>query len=238
VKFYFEPAVTLLSIPSFIEPTHLPIEWRGLSTSPQQLAEYAGRICYMSQRNPAQKTSEQYLHNILHQGHGSVLEHGMFSYLIEGVSRALTHELIRHRVGTAVSQLSQRYVDAADTAFVVPPTIASNPDLVEVYMDYCHTAVDQYTDLVERLQHAMPDATRKQVREAARAVLPNGTETKLVWSCNLRELRHVLLLRGSSHADSEIQMLARQLLLVTKPYAPAVLDDLVIDPEQGIISTL
>jgi thymidylate synthase (FAD) len=238
VKFYTAPQVTLLSMPSFLEPAHLPVEWLGLSTNPQRVAEYAGRICYMSQANPAGRTSDQYLANILTQGHGSVLEHGMFSYLIEGVSRALTHELIRHRVGTAVSQLSQRYVDAADTNFVIPPALVEQPALREEYEAFCRRAVDAYADLVANLGDVLPEAKRKQVREAARAVLPNGTETKLVWSCNLRELRHVLLLRGSSHADAEIQQLALALLEVTRPHAPAVLADLVVDPVDGIISTL
>lgn len=238
MKFYTAPQVTLLSLPTFLEPSHLAVEWLGLTTDPQRLAEYAGRICYMSQANPAGRTSEQYLANILQQGHGSVLEHGMFSYLIEGVSRALTHELIRHRVGTAVSQLSQRYVDAADTNFVIPPAMREQPEIRAWYESACRRAVDTYADLVEDLGAALPEAKRKQVREAARAVLPNGTETKLIWSCNLRELRHVLLLRGSSHADAEIQELAQALLNVTRPHAPSVLADLVVDSERGITSTL
>lgn len=237
-QFYFAPQVTLLAVPTFREPSHLPVEWLGLTTDAQRVAEYAGRICYMSQANPAGRTSTQYLENILKQGHGSVLEHGMFSYLIEGVSRALTHELIRHRVGTAVSQLSQRYVDAQSTNFVIPPALRDHPELVEEYCVSCLRAVDTYVDLVTNLEAVLPEAKRKQVREAARAVLPNGTETKLIWSCNLRELRHVLLLRGSAHADAEIQELARVLLDVTRPHAPAVLADLEITDDQGIISTL
>lgn len=238
MKFYTAPQITLIAYPTFYEPEQLPVEWRGISTSSQQLAEYAGRICYMSQANPANRTSEEYLRNILLHGHGSVLEHGMLSFLIEGVSRALTHELIRHRVGTAVSQLSQRYVDAKDTNFVVPPALVDQPELLEEYQEFCRRAVDAYSDLVANLEAVLPEAKRKEVREAARAVLPNGTETKLIWSCNLRELRHVLLLRGSAHADAEIQAFVRTLLPIARTLAPAVFADLVVDPEQGIISTL
>jgi len=121
--FYFEPRVTVLARPSFVQPEHLPVNWMGESTDGERLAEFAGRLCYMSQRNPAQRSTREYLVNILKQGHGSVLEHANYSLLIEGVSRSLTHELVRHRAGFAYSQLSQRYVDESEASFVVPPAI-------------------------------------------------------------------------------------------------------------------
>ena len=96
---------------AFAEPSHLPVNWLGESTDGERLAEFAGRLCYMSQRNPAGRNTRDYLENIKRQGHGSVLEHANYSVLIEGVSRSLTHELVRHRAGWAYSQLSQRYVD-------------------------------------------------------------------------------------------------------------------------------
>ena len=99
--FYTEPKLTLLSRPSFAEPEHLPVTWIGESTDGERLAEFAGRLCYMSQRNPASRTTREYLENIKRQGHGSVLEHANYSILVEGVSRSLTHELVRHRAGMA-----------------------------------------------------------------------------------------------------------------------------------------
>ena len=99
--FHTEPKLTLLSRPSFTEPEHLPVGWIGESTDGERLAEFAGRLCYMSQRNPASRTTREYLENIKRQGHGSVLEHANYSVLIEGVSRSLTHELVRHRAGMA-----------------------------------------------------------------------------------------------------------------------------------------
>jgi thymidylate synthase ThyX len=99
--FYTEPVVTLLARPAFTEPPHLPVHWLGESTDGERLAEFAGRLCYMSQSNPAERTTHHYLENIKRQGHGSVLEHANYTLLYEGVSRALTHELVRHRAGWA-----------------------------------------------------------------------------------------------------------------------------------------
>jgi thymidylate synthase ThyX len=89
----------MLARPVFTEPPHLPVNWLGDSTDGERLAEFAGRLCYMSQRNPANRETRDYLENIKRQGHGSVLEHANYSLLLEGVSRSLTHELVRHRAG-------------------------------------------------------------------------------------------------------------------------------------------
>lgn len=244
-KIYYEPQVTVVSVPVFHNPVHLPGTFLGDSSPIEQLSEYAGRVCYMSQGNPGKKTTGEYLRHILELGHGSVLEHGQFSYLLEGVSRSLTHELIRHRVGTSVSQLSQRFVDESDTAFVCPPEIAKYPKIAGRWEAACVNALDQYRALCANLGDSMPaNATlsattrRKRIREAARAVLPNCVETKLVWSCNLRELRHILLLRGSPHADLEFQLLAKALLAVTRPLAPEALADLDWSESHGITSNV
>lgn len=91
----------MLARPVFTEPGHLPVNWMGDSSDGERLAEFAGRLCYMSQRNPAGRNTRDYLENIKRQGHGSVLEHASYSLLLEGVSRSLTHELVRHRAGFA-----------------------------------------------------------------------------------------------------------------------------------------
>ncbi|MGA0920019.1 MAG: FAD-dependent thymidylate synthase, partial [Gemmatimonadaceae bacterium] len=95
--FYTEPRITVLARPQFAEPDHLPVQWIGEGTDGERLAEFAGRLCYMSQKNPANRTTRDYLENIKKQGHGSVLEHANYSLLLEGISRSLTHELVRHR---------------------------------------------------------------------------------------------------------------------------------------------
>ena len=99
--FHSAPKLTIISRPVFTEPEHLPVSWLGESSDGERLAEFAGRLCYMRQRNPANRQTREYLENIKRQGHGSVLEHANYSLLLEGVSRSLTHELVRHRAGFA-----------------------------------------------------------------------------------------------------------------------------------------
>src|ERR1700761_8108076 len=150
-KFYTEPVLTLISRPSFTGPEHLPVDWIGDSTDGERLAEFAGRLCYMSQHNPAKRETREYLENIKKQGHGSVLEHANYSILFEGVSRSLTHELVRHRAGFAYSQLSQRYVDESDAAFVVPPAMIGDEKLEREWKAEIDRALAAYVKLVGEL---------------------------------------------------------------------------------------
>src|SRR5581483_4426714 len=99
MELFRAPRVTLIARPQFVEPEHLKVEWRGDATDGERLAEFAGRICYMRQHNPASRTTADYLENIKKQGHGSVLEHAVYVLLIEGISRSCSHELVRHRAG-------------------------------------------------------------------------------------------------------------------------------------------
>src|SRR4026209_1690256 len=146
-RYYTDPVLTLLSRPSFTSPNHLPVSWIGESTDGERLAEFAGRLCYMSQKNPASRATREYLENIKKQGHGSVLEHVNFSLLVEGVSRSLTHELVRHRAGFAYSQLSQRYVDESEAAFVVPPAVIGNETLMREWQTQIESAQKSYITL-------------------------------------------------------------------------------------------
>src|SRR5690349_13349697 len=123
----------------------------GESTDGERLAEFAGRLCYMSQRNPAGRDTHEYIENIKRQGHGSVLEHANYSLLLEGVSRSLTHELVRHRAGFAYSQLSQRYVDESAASFVVPPAIIGDEALTAAWTTQIEGALASYVSLVEQL---------------------------------------------------------------------------------------
>lgn len=228
--FYTEPKVTVLARPVFAEPAHLPVQWIGESTDGERLAEFAGRLCYMSQRNPAGRTTHEYLENIKKQGHGSVLEHANYSLLLEGVSRSLTHELVRHRAGFAYSQLSQRYVDESDAAFVVPPAILGDEALVAAWQQQVEGAQATYVALVDRLMQRyqwVDDKVhrRKMAREAARGVLPNSTETKIVVTGNVRAWRTMLELRSSEGAEFEIRRMALAVLRVLQAEAPAFFND-------------
>jgi thymidylate synthase (FAD) len=229
-QFFTEPKVSVLARPVFTEPPHLPVQWIGDSTDGERLAEFAGRLCYMSQKNPANRTTREYLENIKKQGHGSVLEHANYSILIEGVSRSLTHELVRHRAGFAYSQLSQRYVDESQAAFVVPPAILGDDALVGAWKTQVESAQATYIALVDNLMERykwVDDKVhrRKMAREAARGVLPNSTETKIVVTGNVRAWRTMLELRSSEGAEFEIRRMAIAVLRVMQTEAPAFFND-------------
>jgi thymidylate synthase (FAD) len=229
-KFYTEPVLTLISRPSFSGPEHLPVEWIGDSTDGERLAEFAGRLCYMSQHNPAKRQTREYLENIKKQGHGSVLEHANYSILLEGVSRSLTHELVRHRAGFAYSQLSQRYVDESEANFVVPPAMVGEEALMETWRAQVEGAQAVYVALVAELMERyswVGDKVhrRKMSREAARAVLPNATETKIVVTANARAWRTMLELRSSEGAELEIRRMAVAVLRMLQEEAPGFFSD-------------
>lgn len=228
--YYTEPRVTILARPAFSEPHHLPVNWLGESTDGERLAEFAGRLCYMSQANPASRNTREYLENIKRQGHGSVLEHAVYSILLEGVSRSLTHELVRHRAGFAYSQLSQRYVDESEANFVVPPAIVGDEALETIWREQVDHAQHAYVTLVATLMERYDWVEnrvhrRKMAREAARGVLPNSTETKIVVTANARAWRTMLELRAGEGAELEIRRLAVILLRMLQGEAPAFFSD-------------
>jgi thymidylate synthase (FAD) len=194
------------------------------------LVEVAGRLCYMSYSRPRPGGNSAYIHHILEVGHGSVLEHAVWNLLITGVSRALTHELVRHRAGFGFSQLSQRYVDESVAEYVEPDVIADDPELHQLWVEAVRRTHDAYCQLAEKLQEKFqgePDKTlrRKLARQAARSVLPNATETKIFVTANARALRHFIEMRASRHADVEIRKLAVQVLRVLQSEAPHLFGD-------------
>jgi thymidylate synthase (FAD) len=196
----------------------------------EHLTEVAGRLCYLSFARPRPGGNETYLKHILEVGHGSVLEHAVWNLLIVGVSRSLTHELIRHRVGMSPSQLSQRYVDESVAEYVEPDVIAEDPELHRIWLDAVAISHRAYLELVERLLEKYkdePDRTlrRKMARQAARSVLPNATETKIFITANARALRNFIELRASRHAEVEIRKLAVKVLRLMQNEAPHIFSD-------------
>ncbi|HLU54661.1 MAG TPA: FAD-dependent thymidylate synthase [Pseudonocardia sp.] len=223
------PVVQLVAKTEFIPPADVP--WTTDAEGGEALAEFAGRACYQSwsKPNPATATNAGYLRHILEVGHLSVLEHGSVSFYITGISRSLTHELIRHR-HFSYSQLSQRYVPERDAAMVEPDVIAADPELHELFARATAASVEAYEALLEGLQKKfadVPDATlrRKQARQAARAVLPNATETRIVVTGNYRAWRHFIAVRATEHADVEIRALAIECLRQLQRVAPNVFGD-------------
>src|SRR3954466_6320118 len=188
--------VQLVAKTEFLPPADVP--WDTDADGGQALAEFAGRACYQSwtKPNPVTATNAGYLRHILEVGHLSVLEHGSVSFYLTGVSRSLTHELIRHR-HFSYSQLSQRYVPERDAAMVEPDVIADVPELHARFVAASEAAVAAYTELLEGLEKKFADVDhatlrRKQARQASGAVLPNATETRIVVTGNYRAWRHFI----------------------------------------------
>ncbi|MDG4792460.1 FAD-dependent thymidylate synthase [Micromonospora sp. WMMD1082] len=227
-----QPQVRLIAWTHFDPPEDVP--WSTDADGGQALAEFAGRACYQSWKkpNPATATNAGYLAHILEVGHLSVLEHGSVSFYFTGVSRSFTHELIRHR-HFSYSQLSQRYVPERDAAMVEPTVIAEDPELHKRFVEAAEASVRAYNDLLEGLERrfadvANPTLRRKQARQAARAVLPNATETRIVVTGNYRAWRHFIGMRATEHADVEIRELAVECLRQLQRAAPNVFADFTI----------
>lgn len=200
-------------------------------TDPEKVIEFAGRACYQAFHRPHPKTASipGYIENIIAQGHESVLEHSSATFYIEGVSRNVTHELIRHR-HLNYSELSQRFVDVADTEFVLPPALQEYLD--DNYLDDLNSLNSNvrnvYKHLVETLsdENNSPRLKRKQAREAARSIMPGNTETKIVVSGNFRAWRDVLKKRLDPAADAEIRIMCEHILVGLLAVAPSVFTDI------------
>jgi len=176
------------------------------------LVEQCARLCYMSYGKGRPSTSAC-LANITDQKHFSVMEHANWTFIITGVSRSLTHELVRHR-HLSFSQLSQRYVDESLSQFIRPADVPAEGPMYDEWMASCYASLETYKALVRKLDETIPSwrtATerRKMIRQAARSVLPNCTETKIAVTGNARAWREFFMKRNSPHADPEIRELAR-----------------------------
>lgn len=195
----------------------------------EQLAEAGGRLCYLS-FGKGRKSNAEYIGNIIAQKHGSVLEHAVWNFIIAGVSRSFTHELVRHRAGFGYSQLSQRYVDESTASYIEPDIIAGDERLHAVWLRAIESSHQAYLDLVAGLMEklaGMEDRTqrRKLARQAARSVLPNATETMIFVTANARALRHFIEMRASEWAEVEIRKVALEMLRIMQREAPSLFAD-------------
>lgn len=205
-----EPEVTLIAHTQLDRhwgydepPTEKIMEAKSVFDA-ETLTEFAGRACYQSfhRPNPATAATEDYLRRTLfEQGHWSIAEHASATFYITGVSRAFSHELIRHR-HLSYSQLSQRFVDEADANIVVPPAMREHPVLAAEARGEASATLRAYRQFADILGETMP---RKQAREAARAVLPNMVETRIVVTGNLRAWHEVVERRTAPDADAEMR---------------------------------
>lgn len=209
--------------------------WRRSAgaTQAEEIVEIAGRVCYMSfGERQSPRDNPAYLENLIKSGHESVLEHVSWTFLIEGVSRAFTHQLVRHRPGWAFSQLSQQYYDETAATFVEPEEFCEDPELSREWREAVETARAAYirlSDLLNRSAARRDKEQMRRIRSAARSVLPNATESKIVATANARALRHFLRVRGAIEGDTEMRRVCAELFKVVSIEAPHLFNDFSLD---------
>jgi thymidylate synthase (FAD) len=203
----------------------------------EEIVESAGRVCYLSfGEHQSPRANAEYIAHLVEMGHESVLEHVTWGFVLAGVSRAFTHQLVRHRVGFAFSQLSQQYHDERDATFVEPTNLAAFPAARAAWQSAVTAARRAYRDILTSLEHLQAQSTAAQkkeinraIRSAARSVLPNATETKIFVTANARALRHFFRVRGAIEGDEEMRRVSAALLALFKAEAPALFADYAID---------
>lgn len=214
------PEVRLLAHTTTTEEANQILDRHTGTTDAEHLTTLAGRACYQSFHRPNKATHDDadYITKTVHgSGHWSIAEHASATVYITGVSRAFTHELIRHR-HLSYSQLSQRFVNEAEANIVMPPAV--NDYDSHIIEQATANATDEYQHLVHRLTDR--GYTRKQAREAARAVLPNAIETRIVVTGNLRAWKQVINRRTQPDADAEMQHVMGLVQETLTPLAPTI----------------
>lgn len=235
MQFIYSPSVILVGRTEFVRPPEFVTpgwEPEGDLFDGQAIVEFGGRACYRSWKNPAGRTNEQYIANILDHKHFSVTEHTVYSLWIEGISRSCSHEVVRHRHGSP-SQESQRYVPARDINFVMPVAYIGDSEMEALYKADAAVSLGIYNRHLERMEAkfaSVEDVTlrRKMARESAREMLPNGAETRLLMTMNVRAWREFVEKRANEHADAQICRLAVQCFRVLEPHAPALWQDMAV----------
>ena len=211
------------------------LEGRAAESEPnaaELLVEFAGRACYRSWEpglNPnvtkVRTDQRQYFANILRSAHGSVLEHASFSLALRNVSRVFTHELIRHRAGSAFSQESLRYVRLADIGFRVPPALEPLRSRVLSIVEQLEEFQVQAANELGIDQEGVPFHVKKEVTSALRRLAPIGLSTDIVWTANVRTLRHVIEMRTAEGAEEELRLVFDEIARIMQAEAPGLFQD-------------
>lgn len=212
-------------------------------TDAEALCEVMGRLCYRSFEpglNPnvtrVREGNAPYLANIIRVGHGSVLEHSVVNFIFADVSRVVTHELVRHRQGTAVSQESLRFVRLDSLSAYVPTHIRESEEGMEIFtrtMEQLETLQRELAELFQIDQAGNFDL-KKKLTSAFRRLAPIGLATTIGWSCNFRALRHVIETRTDPHAEEEIRFLFAQVFELVRERYPNLFADYTVEMVDGL----
>lgn len=198
--------------------TELKVTLLAITPDSEKLIEEAGRTCYLSFEKIGANSASDFIQRLIKMGHDSPLEHACATFRIENCSRAMTHQLVRHRL-MSVSQQSQRYVDEENFNFVVPETLPEK-DIAEFQADM---------ETIRQMYKKWRDKGLK--REDARFVLPNACTSEIVVTANFREWRHIIKIRTSSKAQWEIRIACTEILKILKNLAPNCFYDININKE-------
>jgi len=212
---------------------------RGDLDDAQNLAEFAGKICYRAWEpglNPnvskVRNDHEKYLANILASAHGSVLEHASFSFVLHNVSRVATHELVRHRPGVAISQESLRFVRLADIPFWFPDWALADAELMKrstALLEQMEEFQRWMADHFGLDEDSVPFHEKKHKTSFMRRFAPDGVATGLLWTANIRTLRHTIEARTDSGAEEEIRLLFGKIGDLMRAEAPALFGDYTVE---------
>lgn len=200
------------------------VELLFITPNAQKLIEETGRTSYLSFDKQGRNTEKKFIRMLIKNGHLSVLEHAYATFRISGVSRAFTHQLVRHRL-CSFTQQSQRYVDESEFNYIEPESIKNNSKSHSLFTKFMESAKRVYSEL-QRLGIKNEDA---------RFVLPNAVESQIVVTANFREWRHIIGLRGSSDAQWEIRRIVIEILKILKKYTPTVFEDFKINEKNEVI---
>lgn len=209
----------------------------------ERLCEVMGRLCYRSFEpglNPnvtrVRQGNAPYLANIVEVGHGSVIEHAVLNFIFADVSRVVTHELVRHRAGTAMSQESLRFVRLDALSAYVPLHIRENERGREVFVKTMEQLEALQLELAEiyDIENEKNFGVKKKLTSAFRRVAPIGLATTIGWSCNFRALRHVIEMRTDPHAEEEIRLLFAGVFHTVRDRYPNLLGDYEVEEVDGL----
>ncbi len=248
MKVVYEPVVYMVSRPQ--------IDWMGVgallanesgggdwereeeTTEGEALCELMGRLCYRS-FGPRQgrKSTREYIANIMKQGHGSVLEHANYGFVVARCSRGYTHQAVRHRAGFAYSQESTHFIKYGDDATVCLPALSCLPEADRILLENSlKNALVAYDLLFQHVQESgvlathLPEAAKTKRKKllcgSLRGALPIALESKLGFTANLRALRHMVEMRGGEENTVEIRMVAAQVMAYMRTEAPTVFSDM------------
>ncbi|MGL5067405.1 MAG: FAD-dependent thymidylate synthase [Sarcina sp.] len=200
---------------------------------PERLIAAAAKLCYSAvgvddiMENLTKEGTQKFLNMLMSYGHQSPIEHVNFTFAVEGVSRSLSHQLVRHRIAS-YSQQSQRYVKLAQFEYVMPPSIESDEIAKDIFIQSMQNAQKSYDELSERLkvkyiEDGIKDkVAEKKAIEDARYVFPNACETKIVFTMNARTLYNFFNHRCCERAQWEIREMADEMLVQVKEIAPTL----------------